>query len=121
MGSPAAGGPSAADEDRLRQVAARLVAHLTDSYGGTFSDHFEEENPCATQGSAATLGMGGPELADVAYTLQVGREPLRERLALVVSDLTDLCERLHRFASGQDADVLRGRAPRGGGHRRTAW
>jgi amino acid adenylation domain-containing protein len=38
-------------------------------------------------------------LADVAYTLQVGREPLRERMAMVVSDATEL----------RNAAVIRGR------------
>jgi acyl transferase domain-containing protein/acyl carrier protein len=89
--APPADGPelvvlSAYDADRLRAAAGRLAAFLRRA--------------------------GAPALADVAYTLQVGREPLRERLATVVSDVPDLCERLERVAAGQDADVLLGRAPR---------
>lgn len=55
---------------------------------------------------------GRPELADVAYTLQVGREPLRERLAMVVSDVDTWCARLTEFAAGGSPDgIVRGRVP----------
>ncbi|MEV4306336.1 amino acid adenylation domain-containing protein [Nonomuraea sp. NPDC049624] len=73
---------SAHDERRLRAMAGRLAGHLR-----------------ATPES----------LADVAHTLRIGREPLRERLALVVADVAELCERLERFARSEPADVLRGR------------
>jgi acyl transferase domain-containing protein/acyl-CoA synthetase (AMP-forming)/AMP-acid ligase II/acyl carrier protein len=39
-------------------------------------------------------------LADVAWTLQVGREPMRHRLAFVADCLDDLREKLLRFADG---------------------
>ncbi|MGX1835926.1 amino acid adenylation domain-containing protein [Streptomyces diastaticus] len=52
----------------------------------------------------------GVTLADVAYTSQVGREPLRERLAVVVSSLPELADRLAAFAAGRRDGVLRGRA-----------
>ncbi|MGK7229971.1 amino acid adenylation domain-containing protein [Streptomyces hygroscopicus] len=55
-------------------------------------------------------GGDGVTLADVAYTCQVGREPLRERLALVVSSLPELAERLEAFLAGRGGGVLRGRA-----------
>ncbi|MFD0555608.1 amino acid adenylation domain-containing protein [Stackebrandtia endophytica] len=38
----------------------------------------------------------GVELSDVAYTLQVGREQLRHRLAIVAADVAELCEALER-------------------------
>ncbi|MFI0777853.1 SDR family NAD(P)-dependent oxidoreductase [Streptomyces sp. NPDC021212] len=46
----------------------------------------------------------------LAYTLQTGREPLGERLALVVSSLGELAERLAAFAAdpGGDHDAARG-------------
>ncbi|RSM99140.1 hypothetical protein DMB42_43135 [Nonomuraea sp. WAC 01424] len=73
---------SAHDEKRLRVMAGRLAAHL----------------------------RATPErLADVAHTLQIGREPLRERLALVATEVGELCERLERFARSEPADVLHGR------------
>jgi acyl transferase domain-containing protein len=41
-----------------------------------------------------------PTLADIAYTLQTGREPMRERLAIVASSKDVLAERLERFCRG---------------------
>jgi acyl transferase domain-containing protein/NAD(P)-dependent dehydrogenase (short-subunit alcohol dehydrogenase family)/acyl carrier protein len=40
-------------------------------------------------------------LQDIAYTLQVGREAFNERLALVVSGIEELVEKLERFANGE--------------------
>jgi len=76
---------SARDEERLREMAARLAARLR--------------------------GPGAPGLRAAAWTLQVGREPLRERLALVAATREAACAALERFAAGDAADVLRGRAP----------
>ena len=66
---------SAKAADRLRANAERLLAHL----------------------------VAGPDtdtLADVAYTLQVGRDPMPERMGLVVDSMQDLIERLQRFVQG---------------------
>ncbi|CAM5457892.1 hypothetical protein SVIOM342S_05265 [Streptomyces violaceorubidus] len=82
---------SAHDEARLRDTASRLATWL--------------RRP------------DGAPLADVAWTLQTGREPLRERLALVVGDEADAAARLAEFAAGRDPDAAsaaRGRAPHGG-------
>ena len=43
---------------------------------------------------------GRPSLKDIAYTLQVGRDPLSHRLALVVSSVTELERALLDFAQG---------------------
>ncbi|GAA2267733.1 hypothetical protein GCM10010430_61150 [Kitasatospora cystarginea] len=61
---------------------------------------------------AAYLHAGGPAagtLADLAYTTQIGREALPERLALVVRSLPELADRLDEFAGG-GTEELRGRA-----------
>jgi polyketide synthase PksN len=42
-------------------------------------------------------------LLDLAYTLQVGREPMSERLAVVCQDPDQLCDRLGRFREGETA------------------
>jgi acyl transferase domain-containing protein len=55
----------------------------------------------------------GFSLDDVAHTLQVGREPLKERLALIASDPADARARLERFCEGRVEDVFRGRASAG--------
>ncbi|WP_346660113.1 SDR family NAD(P)-dependent oxidoreductase [Streptomyces sp. WMMB303] len=78
---------SAREEDRLRVYAARLAAFLR---------------------TART------ELADIAHTLRVGREPMEHRLAVVTGSGAELVRALEAFAAGRDgADgLLTGRAPR---------
>jgi acyl transferase domain-containing protein/acyl carrier protein len=41
-------------------------------------------------------------LADIAYTLQVGRLAMEERLAMIVSSLNDLKEKLTQYTQGQN-------------------
>ncbi|WP_158719291.1 SDR family NAD(P)-dependent oxidoreductase [Streptomyces sp. NBRC 110035] len=78
---------SAYDEDRLREVISRLLAHL-------------REQP-------------DTDLADLAYTLAEGRHHLRERAAVVVSDTGELADRLRRHLDGDATALLRGRVPSG--------
>ncbi|XVQ82892.1 beta-ketoacyl synthase N-terminal-like domain-containing protein [Microbispora siamensis] len=78
---------SGQDRDALRRLAGRMAAWLRDA-------------------------GGRHDLADVAYTLQAGREPLRERLALVTADSREAAGLLERFAAGEEPPgVLRGRTP----------
>ncbi len=52
-----------------------------------------------------------PALADVAYTLQVGREPLAERLGILATSVPDLVEKLRHVLAGTPVDdVVRGGA-----------
>ena len=44
-----------------------------------------------------------PSLSDIAYTLQVGRDALSHRLAIVVSSVTELERALHEFAQGVES------------------
>jgi acyl transferase domain-containing protein/NAD(P)-dependent dehydrogenase (short-subunit alcohol dehydrogenase family)/acyl carrier protein len=74
---------SARDEERLRVVSGTL---------------------------AAFLGQQPLPLSDIAYTLSIGREHLRERLALVVSNLAELREELNRFHAGDESNAIRGRS-----------
>ncbi|SFS90387.1 SDR family NAD(P)-dependent oxidoreductase [Saccharopolyspora flava] len=74
---------SAKNPDRVRAVAQRLAAHLR--------------------------GQDG-ELADVAHTLQVGREPMAVRAAFVVDGIPELIDALEEFASGSSDAVVRGDA-----------
>ncbi|MFG0214768.1 amino acid adenylation domain-containing protein, partial [Brevibacillus porteri] len=55
------------------------------------------------------------DLADIAYTLQVGREAMEERLALMTSSLTELVEKLRSFLAGNESivDLYRGQVKRG--------
>ncbi|MFA4132128.1 MULTISPECIES: SDR family NAD(P)-dependent oxidoreductase [unclassified Brevibacillus] len=54
------------------------------------------------------------DLADIAYTLQVGREALEERLAVIVGSVDELAEKLTHFAEGAEniAELYRGRVKR---------
>ena len=52
------------------------------------------------------------DLRRVAYTLQVGRDPMTERVGLLVSSVAQLREKLNAFAAGQSgvSDLYRGSA-----------
>lgn len=52
------------------------------------------------------------DVARVAYTSQVGREPMRFRLALVAEDLAEVVDRLTRWRAGDTAAVVTGEAKR---------
>ena len=60
------------------------------------------------------IRMGGHDLVDVAYTLQVGRVAMEERLAVVVSTLAELDAKLTSFLEGSDGvtGLYRGRMGR---------
>ncbi|MET0336050.1 MAG: SDR family NAD(P)-dependent oxidoreductase, partial [Rhizobacter sp.] len=82
---------SARTEDRLRAVAARLLAHVRDA--------------------GASL-----DLARVAYTLQLGRVPMEVRWACVASSVDELAIRLAAWLEGsQDPLVMLGHVRRGSG------
>ncbi|QBQ60372.1 Polyketide synthase PksL [Saccharomonospora xinjiangensis] len=78
---------SALTGERLRESARRLSTALSRLLSDTSTD------------STAV-----PSLSDVAYTLRVGREPMRHRLAFVARDLAEAASLLRRFADGEDAD-----------------
>jgi polyketide synthase PksN len=62
-----------------------------------------------------------PDIADIAYTLQVGREAMAERLALVVDSSAELRAKLGQIArkSAAPADCYKGNVKRGKGASRT--
>ncbi|MGK3983833.1 SDR family NAD(P)-dependent oxidoreductase [Sorangium sp. So ce136] len=59
-------------------------------------------------------GWTDAELADIAYTLQVGREEMEERLAFTASTVAELAEKLRQFVEGGGAGLFRGQVKRGG-------
>lgn len=87
--APAAAGPraiilSAKSKDRLRAVVQRLRDHL-----------------------AAEPSPDGPlVLADIAYTLQVGRDGMSERLAFASASIDDAVGALDRFLAEGDGEGL---------------
>ena len=74
---------SARDADRLRVKAADLAAWIE------------------------TDGLTDADLPSLARTLQLGREPMRERLALVATSMADLAIALRDFGAGHDVAELR--------------
>ena len=79
---------SAKDEERLKAQAQQLLAIIR-----TFTDE---------------------DLADMAYTLQVGREAMEERLAVLVGSIGELEKKLKEFIEGREgiSDLYRGQAKR---------
>ena len=75
---------SARDGDRLREQAQQLVERIEAG------------------------ALAGVDLDDLSYTLLVGREAMRHRMALVVASLDELGARLRAFLSGQPGAVLLG-------------
>ncbi|MCU1350557.1 MAG: hypothetical protein JWO56_3587, partial [Acidobacteria bacterium] len=73
---------SAKDDARLRESVDRLLVHLKSE------THVD--------------------LASLCYTLQVGREAMEERLALVVASVGEVIDRLGAWSRGGAADVQRG-------------
>ena len=77
---------SAQNEERLREQVQRLMAELKERQ------------------------FSNADLIDIAYTLQVGREAMEERLAMLVGSLQELVEKLRGFIDGKDdPDLYRGR------------
>jgi polyketide synthase PksN len=88
---------SAKDEARLKERAQRLLGAIRRAGPGSLAEH---------------------DLADIAYTLQVGRESMEERLALIVNSLEELERKLDAFVAGggdpaRVDDLVRGQVRRG--------
>ena len=73
-----------------------FARQLNEQFGEPVSRYYRGNLPAVQTDSAYELN-----LADFAYTLQIGREAMEERLALVVSSLEELCEKLARYAQGE--------------------
>lgn len=69
---------SARNEDRLQDRARQLINVIEDAK------------------------FNNSRLTDIAYTLQVGREAMKERLAVVVSSIGELKDKLKSYLEGQD-------------------
>ncbi len=70
---------SAKNKERLKAYAVRMTEFLNSQ----FTIH-------------------NSQLSDFVYTLQVGREAMEERLALIVNSVEDLNKKLESFVAGQD-------------------
>lgn len=81
---------SAKNEHRLLEYAEQLLKHL-------------ESKPQPGEQPAALRY----QLCDLAYTLQVGREPMDARLAFVADTLTEVRQKLRRFVDRSASTPLR--------------
>jgi acyl transferase domain-containing protein/acyl carrier protein/SAM-dependent methyltransferase len=79
---------SAKDTERLKVLAGNLKK---------FAEHNEEIS-----------------IDDIAYTLQVGRTVMNERLAFVVADKAELIQRIEDYIAGHKANLMIGNANAGG-------
>ena len=91
---------SAKNEERLKELAKNLLQFII-------------QNACPTKPGRAKSGSSF-NLTDLAYTLQVGREGMVERLALIVGSRQELEDKLKGFVEGQDniEDLYRGHVKR---------
>ncbi|CAL9585024.1 hypothetical protein SUDANB176_05116 [Streptomyces sp. enrichment culture] len=102
----------------VRRTVARRRRQLI-----PLSARSEEQLRTKARALAARLrsgGLGDGDLPDVAYTLQVGREPFAHRLAVCADTVGELADRLEEFAADKGAagSVHRGRAPERGSRKR---
>jgi polyketide synthase PksN len=81
---------SAKNEDRLKEYSQQLLSAIQ------------------------TQQLLETDLADIAYTLQVGREAMEERLAITAVSLQELKEKLQAYLDGQENidDLYRGQVKR---------
>ncbi|WP_432103581.1 SDR family NAD(P)-dependent oxidoreductase [Streptomyces sp. bgisy091] len=70
-------------------TVAELAQYLMSRHGQVITAHFRGSDQVR------------PRLADIAYTLQTGREAMPERLAFTVDSLDAAVERLRSFAAGE--------------------
>jgi len=64
------------------------------------------ERGALSRGPDAPGDLGPLALADVAFTLQVGRDPFAHRLAFVASSTSEACERLDAYLRGDTMEGL---------------
>jgi polyketide synthase PksL len=73
------------------------VRELSSYICSQFPDHLTPFHPMGNNRMTNRENPVSLSLDDVAYTLQIGREAKEERLAIVVSDMDDLLEKLQEF------------------------
>jgi polyketide synthase PksN len=76
---------SAKNKERLKIYAQKMRDYLETT--------FKDEQPNDLQSKSL--------LSQIAYTLHSGREPMNERLAMVVTDISELKEKLSQYIQGQ--------------------
>ncbi|WP_155660759.1 SDR family NAD(P)-dependent oxidoreductase, partial [Priestia megaterium] len=84
------------DKDSIASVVAYLKNHHQESLEASVDSYIES----VVEDVQANNELN---LADLAYTLQVGREAMDKRIAFIVSDIPELIQKLDAFIQGQDS------------------
>ena len=100
---------SAKNEERLQAYAGRLLDFLQELSPDKIDQQREKERQAGlqkipeTEEQATNAYRGEISLADLAYTLQVGREAMEERAVFLVQDIAELAAKLAAFVQGEKA------------------
>ncbi|MEW6381937.1 MAG: alpha/beta fold hydrolase [bacterium] len=78
-----------------------LVQYVWEEQRSSLIQHY----PCPHE-AKRSQSREAVSLADLAYTLQVGREAMEERLALIVSSLKELEEKLVQYCQGSEGEEV---------------
>ncbi|UCH94143.1 MAG: hypothetical protein JSV88_28270 [Candidatus Aminicenantes bacterium] len=92
----------------IRQLSiGAFIKYLKKSHKEEFKNHY---NSIGISRNSIQPDSPHPDLVDTAYTLQVGREEMDERLAVVVSCTRELKEKLDAYCQGKNdiRDLFRG-------------
>lgn len=92
---------SAKTDEQLQVVASRLYQYL-----------IKQSSNSASENASENASDKGQTLINIAYTLQVGRHAMQERLAMIVDTPSELMDMLRQFLSGtlSGRDSYRGAA-----------
>jgi acyl transferase domain-containing protein/enoyl-CoA hydratase/carnithine racemase/acyl carrier protein len=96
---------SARNEERLKAYIEKMITAFTGGHNphsaeaSLLNDYYQGELSALPPGAGAAAANGEP--SRIAYTLQVGREALEERLAVVAADLHELVGKLSRYYQGE--------------------
>ncbi|MBV7338445.1 polyketide synthase dehydratase domain-containing protein [Chloroflexi bacterium TSY] len=74
----------------------------------SIAQHIASLGLVAPKGKYAPHPQTVPSLASIAYTLQVGREAMAQRLAFVTSSVTDMKQKLTAYVDNKQAGIYQG-------------
>lgn len=83
------------------ETAEALSEHYTNAYSARLASRYGYRSAARSSNSDPAEPLS---LADVAFTLQTGREVLDERLAVIASTVEELCGKLEHFLKGESAE-----------------
>ncbi len=92
----------------LSSHSGPAIAVLSARDGERLKDHARNLSAFIADGAVAEA-----DLPDLAYTLQVGRDAMKHRLAIVVNSLAQLRERLDAFVAGDHTGLSTGKLDAG--------